>query len=60
MAFGQDAKEEKAVATLESPIFENIPSQCWHFVFSLNVSTQSLLDLMNPGTYQSFVVKPRS
>ena len=38
MAFGQDAKEEKAVATLESPIFENIPSQCWHFVFSLNVS----------------------
>ena len=58
MAFGQDAKEEKAVATLESPIFENIPSQCWHFVFSLNVSTQSLLDLMNPGTYQSFVVKP--
>ena len=38
MAFGQDAKIEGAVATLESPVFEKVPSQCWHFVFSLNVS----------------------
>ena len=38
MAFGQDAKQEGAVATLESRIFTDIPSQCWHFVFSLNVS----------------------
>ena len=38
LAFGQDAKQEGAVATLESRIFTDIPSQCWHFVFSLNVS----------------------
>ena len=38
MAFGQDAKIDGAVATLESPVFEKVPSQCWHFVFSLNVS----------------------
>lgn len=38
MAFGDDASQEDAVATLESPIFENVPSQCFHFFFSINVS----------------------
>lgn len=37
MVFGADSSEENAVATLESPLFEDIRKQCFHFFFSLNV-----------------------
>ena len=61
MAFGQDAKIEGAVATLESPIFEKVPSQCWHFVFSLNVSIFFItLRLMNLGAYPSYYVQSKT
>ena len=61
MAFGQDGKQEGAVATLESRIFTDIPSQCWHFVFSLNVSIFFItLRLMNLGTYPSYYVQSKT
>lgn len=57
MAFGQDAKQEGAVATLESRIFTDIPSQCWHFVFSLNVSNYTTKVNESRHLYPSYYVQ---
>ena len=38
MAFGADAESENLEADLISPVFEDVPTQCFKFYFSLNVS----------------------
>ena len=40
IAYGEWNSNDGATTTLKSPIFENIPEQCFHFHFSFNVSSQ--------------------
>ena len=37
IAFGELESKEGDVAVMKSPIFENIPEQCFHFHFTYNV-----------------------